>query len=290
MEKIFLLCDQSSLTPCLLPGLHPAVLVIPGGGYGCVCTASEGIPAAKRFNELGFHAFILEYRVAPHRFPAPQQDAMRAMRLIRSRAEEWQVIPDQIAACGFSAGGHLACSLGTITEFVPDAAGDEIDKNFSPVPDALFLCYPVIDVSTDWAHIGSGRNLTGENLPPELTKICNLSCHVTEKTPPVYLWHTASDQLVDCRNSINFALKMKDRKRPCELHLFPHGDHGMLLGLETPDVKDWQAEAVSFARTQWAIRDNGFDSVCGDIYTNAGQCAGNAKYGYQKIDESGEMF
>ncbi len=279
MSAIPLLDEKSFLTPFLLSGRRPAVLVIPGGGYGCVCSASEGAPVARRFNELGFHAFVLEYRVAPHRFPVPQQDAMRAVRVIRSRAEEWGVIPDRLIACGFSAGGHLACSLGTITEFVPDALQDEIDQNYSPVPDALFLCYPVLDINTDWAHIGSGKNLTGADLPPDLTEICNLIHHVNSSTPPVYIWHTAADQTVDFRNSIYFALSMKNAGRPCELHLLPYGDHGLLLGLDTPDASRWQAEAVTFAQTQWEIRDKGFDALFGDAYTNAGQFERELKYG-----------
>ena len=124
MEKIYLwqdasiktLADRPSITPFLLNDgeKHPAVLIIPGGGYGGVCEATEGTPVAREFNQLGFHAFVLDYRVAPNRFPAPQQDAARGMRMIRYYAEQWNVLTDQIAVCGFSAGGHLAGSIGVL--------------------------------------------------------------------------------------------------------------------------------------------------------------------------------
>ncbi len=92
----------------LIPGTEPhgAVLVIPGGGYGGRAE-HERTPIAKFFNDAGFHSFILDYRVAPNRHPAPLLDACRAVRIIRSHAAEWDVKPDKIAALGFSAGGHL---------------------------------------------------------------------------------------------------------------------------------------------------------------------------------------
>ena len=92
MDKILLWKNEveSSITPFLLNDgkLHPGMLVIPGGGYGCVCESTEGSPIARRFNELGYHAFVLDYRVAPHRFPEPQLDAFRAMKIIRGNASE----------------------------------------------------------------------------------------------------------------------------------------------------------------------------------------------------------
>ena len=107
---------ESALTLWNPPGAaaRPAMLVVPGGGYGCVCVETEGGPIAQRFAELGFQTFYLQYRVAPHRFPAPQQDLLRAIRLIRANAAAWGVRKNEIAVCGFSAGGHLGASAGTI--------------------------------------------------------------------------------------------------------------------------------------------------------------------------------
>ena len=99
-------CDRPSITPylCSEPGIRPAILVIPGGGYGMVCETTEGSPIARKFNELGFHAFVLDYRTAPSRWPEPQLDAMRAVKIIRGRADEWQIDGEKVSVCGFQPG------------------------------------------------------------------------------------------------------------------------------------------------------------------------------------------
>ena len=237
----------------LLPGKmkRPAVLVIPGGGYGGVCEATEGEPIARKFNELGFHAFVLHYRVAPHRFPEPQEDVFRAIRLIRANAGKWCVIPDQLAVCGFSAGGHLAASAGTLFDEIHADAGDEADSQ-EMRPNALILCYPVISF-TDFPHLGSGKNLLGERFE-ECRERYSLEKRVSEKTPPAFLWHTAEDQTVPWQNSVLMAEALYEKKIPCSLHIFPHGPHGMLLGTGTPDIVMWPEMAKRFL-----IRTCGFD-------------------------------
>ena len=120
------------------PEAKGAVVICPGGGYAHRAT-HEGKDIALRFNKLGFHAFVVQYRVSPNRFPAPQQDIFRAVKIVRSRAEEWNVKTDKIAVCGFSAGGHLAASSGTLFDEVKFTVGDETEKD-SQKPDALILC------------------------------------------------------------------------------------------------------------------------------------------------------
>lgn len=223
---------------------RPAILVIPGGGYGCVCEATEGEPIARHFNQLGFHAFVLHYRVAPHRFPEPQQDAFRAIRLIRANAERWGVLPHQLAVCGFSAGGHLAASTGIMTgDNVNADAGDAADAQ-KMRPDALILCYPVISF-TDHPHEGSGRNLLGDRFD-DLKERFSLEKRVTPQTPPVFLWHTAEDAVVPCENSVQMAMALRRENLPFSLHIFPHGPHGMLLGEGTPDIVQWPEMAKRF--------------------------------------------
>ncbi|MDD3886148.1 MAG: polysaccharide deacetylase family protein [Victivallaceae bacterium] len=231
--------SQPSLTPFLLAGkaIRPAVLVIPGGGYGCVCEPSEGSPIARRFNQLGFHAFVLDYRVSPHRWPEPQQDAMAAMRQIRARAAEWHVEPHSVAVCGFSAGAHLAASLGTLCDRL-DAWGKDCR------PDAMLLAYGVLSLES-WSHVETARNLLGEHLE-ELGKELSTTLHVTAATPPAYVWHTFEDQIVPYRNSVEFAAAMRKAGRPCELHIFPHGPHGMQLGYDCDDIAQWPEQAKLF--------------------------------------------
>ena len=274
MDKILLWKNgaESSITPFLLNDgkMHPGMLVIPGGGYGTVCESTEGSPIARRFNELGYHAFVLDYRVAPHRFPEPQLDAFRAMKIIRGNAGKWNIIPDRIAAVGFSAGGHLCACLGTLSEEIDPRAGDEFDS-VDPIPDGMILSYAVVSfLPENSGHIGSGKNLLAERLS-ELEKTYSLEFHVTQKTPPAFIWCTFGDQIVSYKNSIVFAQAMKKAGRPCELHIFAMGDHGMLLGLDTEDVVGWTAQADAFLKTQWAYRAD--PEAIRKKYTNPYQAA-----------------
>ena len=245
--------DETLLFRALVGGdaVKPAMLVIPGGGYGCVCHDWEGTPIAARFEELGFRTFILRYRVAPHRFPEPQRDALRAMKLIRGNAEAWKIIPGNIAAAGFSAGGHLAGSLGTIARGIEADDGDAFDAA-DPVPDALILAYAVV-TGGEKAHRGSVDNLMGDS-SAEHVEAFSLERHVDEKTPPTYIWATQDDKLVPVENSILYSLAMHRAGRLCELHLFSHGAHGVQLGAGREDIPEWPREAARFLRESCGFR------------------------------------
>ena len=229
------------------PRKKPALLVIPGGGYGCVCETTEGRPIAECFQKFGFRTFVLRYRVAPHRYPEPQQDALRAIKLIRANADAWGVLPDQLAVCGFSAGAHLAACTGTLYDEVNAADGDSADSCCAR-PDALLLAYPVISF-VEHPHLGSAENLLGSDASPSLREQLSLERRVTRETPPAFVWHTVTDQIVPYRNSLLFAEAMWSAKRKCELHLFPYGPHGMQLGYGRDDIRRWPEQAAAFLRT-----------------------------------------
>lgn len=233
------------------------VIVCPGGGYHARAEY-EGVPVAKRFNELGFHAATLEYRVHPQVcYPAPQQDALRAIRILRSRAAELGIKPENIAILGFSAGGHLAGCCGTIWNDIDASAGDAADA-VSARPDAMILCYPVISLDSDFGHVGSGRKLMcsakrlldNEYPDPAELKRLRLDLRVTESTPPAFLWHTATDQIVPVKNSAIFAEAMWAKGNTAELHIFPHGPHGLGLGRreEFAEVRVWPELAAAFLK------------------------------------------
>ncbi len=239
--------------PCLetylLDGAGPArggVLVCPGGGYG-MRAAHEAAPVAAAFNAEGFHAFVVHYRVSPWRYPAEQSDLFRAIRLIRSRAKEWNLNPSQLAVLGFSAGGHLAASGGVLFDEVEADDGDAADGE-SRRPDALILCYPVINVTESFGHRGSGKNLLGDKLDTPEGKRFNLENRVTADTPPAFLWHTADDGAVNVENSILFAEALWKHGVTAELHVFPHGRHGLGLAPDAPDVAAWPELAARFLR------------------------------------------
>jgi len=218
------------------PDVRGAVLVCPGGGYNHLAP-HEAEPIARRFNACGFHAFVVHYRVAPHRHPAPLLDASRALRLIRAHADAWRVDPACIAVCGFSAGGHLTASLGVHYGMDVLNTGDDLDA-ISARPDALILGYPVI-TSGEFAHRGCFDTLLGPDAAPELLRLLSLELQVTSETPPTFLWHTAEDGGVPVENSLLFAAALHKHGVPFELHVYPYGHHGLGLAPEDAHVATW---------------------------------------------------
>ena len=231
---------EPTLTPFLLPTYkegqkHGCVIVCPGGGYG-MRAEHEGWPIAKMLNEGGISAFVLNYRVSPYRYPAELYDIQRAVRLVRHRACEFGIDPEKIGVLGFSAGGHLA-AMG-ITQYDDGlAGGDEIDK-VSCRPDAGILCYAVISLGAN-THGGTKYNLLGGEPDPVLAEKLSGENAVRDDCPPVFMWHTAEDGGVLVENSLNMALALSAKKIPFELHVFPHGPHGLGLAPSLPDVAQW---------------------------------------------------
>ena len=204
--------------------LRPAVVVIPGGGYGLV-SYREGERIALAYSTAGFQTFIVDYCVAPHREPLPILNVAKAIEFIRTNSKEWSVDPDKIAVCGFSAGGHLAASLSTMwndkTIFSLDTEQNELHK-----PNASILCYPVITCG-EYAHKGSFINLTGCEKENDKWLAYSLENRVDENTPPAFLWHTYADGAVPVENSLLYAKSLREHKIPFEMHIYPDGPHGL---------------------------------------------------------------
>lgn len=205
---------------------RPAVLVLPGGGYWFT-SEREGEPVALRFIARGYAAFVLEYSCTPHAFPVALREACLAMRYIRENASEFCVDPGMVAAIGFSAGGHLCGTLGTMYDCpeVTDLGDAALLR-----PDALGLCYPV---TIGWGptHEGTFENISGGD--PELRARLSLDKQVRPDMPPVFLWHTRDDNAVPCRNSLILACALEEQGVDIALHLYRHGQHGLSLADET---------------------------------------------------------
>jgi acetyl esterase/lipase len=216
-----------------------AVVVCPGGGYQVVAADHEGKQVAEWLNSLGVSAFVLQYRLGPrYHHPAPLQDAQRAIRIVRTRAQEWSVDPKRVGILGFSAGGHLASTAAThFDDGRPDAA-DPVDRHGSR-PDFAVLCYPVISLHDPTAHAGSRRNLLGDPADPALVELMSNERQVTARTPPAFLWHTADDGAVPVANSLLFFEALTKAGVPGELHVFPHGRHGVGLAAGDPSLSQW---------------------------------------------------
>ncbi|MFD1956198.1 alpha/beta hydrolase [Paenibacillus thailandensis] len=230
--------EKATVTPYLLQADKPlsAVIVFPGGGYG-MRAEHEGKPIAEWLNRIGIQAFVLDYRVAPHKHPVPMNDAKRAVRLVRSRAAEFGVDPGRVGILGFSAGGHLASTVGTHHDPGDAESADPLER-FSSRPDLMVLCYPVITLG-EYRHDGSRVNLLGEDAPEELVELLSNEKQVAADTPPAFLWHTADDGAVPVENSLMFAAALSRNRVPHELHVYESGRHGLGLAEAEPETSTW---------------------------------------------------
>jgi acetyl esterase/lipase len=207
---------------------NKAVLICPGGGYEFV-SEREAEPVALAFLSEGINAFVLTYEVAPAvKHPQPILDASRAMCIIRENAEKWHIDINKIAVCGFSAGGHLAASLGVFwrEKYIQESLGIQEGMN---KPNALILCYPVISSKLEISHRGSFYNLLGQGLLEEVYESMSLENWVSKDTPLAFIWHTFDDVVVPVENSLLFAQSMRRNNVPFEMHIFPQGVHGLSL-------------------------------------------------------------
>ncbi len=198
----------------------PAILILPGGAYRHT-SPREAEPVALRFAAAGYAAFVLHYSCAPSRFPTALREAAMAMRYIRENADVYEVDSRKVAALGFSAGGHLCGTLGTLFDApeVADLGTPEMLR-----PDALGLCYPVA-VSWGRTHEGSFNNVSGGE--EMLRQRLSLDRLVRPDMPPVFLWHTRDDDAVPCRNSLILAHAMEEAGVDFALHIYRKGKHGL---------------------------------------------------------------
>ena len=231
---------------------RPAVLIIPGGGYEHV-SWREAEPVALRFVAKGYAAFVLTYSCRPHIFPTALREAAMAMGYIRQQAQRFSIHNHMVAAIGFSAGGHLCGTLGTLFDS-PEVA-DLAPANCIR-PDALGLCYPVA-VSWGRTHEGSFENLTGGDA--QLRSRLSLEKLVRPDMPPVFLWHTRQDMSVPCRNSLILAEALEEAEVPFAMHIYHQGPHGVSVADETvypvasvpsvsADVPGWADAMIAYFR------------------------------------------
>lgn len=215
-----------------------AVLVIPGGGYSIVAYTHEGIEVAKAFNKLGTAAFILKYRLPSDKTMAdktigPLQDAQQGIKTIRMRAREWGLDTAKVGVIGFSAGGHLASTLGThlSRQVIENKEKTNIRPSF------MILMYPVISLTEELMHKGSRDNLIGSAPSQELTTLYSNDKQVTPQTPPTILIHAGDDGAVKVANSLRFYEALQKVKVPAEMHIYPKGGHGFGLNNKTTSDK-----------------------------------------------------
>jgi acetyl esterase/lipase len=219
-----------------------AVLVIPGGGYDHVAITYEGFQIAAWLSAQGMPAFVLDYRVKPYRYPVEIDDGRRAMRLLRAHAAEYGIDPNRLGVWGFSAGGHLASSLGTHCEKESAAVtnSDPVDA-VSCKPNFMVLAYPVITMTAPEAHHGSALSLLGPDPDPALVKEYSNENAVTADTPPTFLFATTKDPTVPVENSLDFYRALERAHVHAELHLYDYANHGCGLCGSILPLASWPA-------------------------------------------------
>ena len=207
---------------------RPALIICAGGAYRWL-SPREKDPVALRFAALGYNSFLIDYSVGERAGALrPLRELGECVRIVRENAKEWHIRPEQIAVLGFSAGGHLAASLGTLWQRPETGLGRECR------PDALVLCYPVITAG-EYRHAESIKNVTGGD--PELLELLSLENQVTPHMPPTFIWHCTRDESVPVENTLLLTAAMQRAKVPYECHLFNGGAHGISVctrEVETP--------------------------------------------------------
>ncbi len=220
-----------------------AVIICPGGGYQYVVYDWEGTDIAKWFNSKGITAFVLKYRLPNSKsvkvsYEAPLQDAQRAIRIVRSQAEKWNINPNKIGVIGFSAGGHLASTLGTQFDS-PNHFKETAIDTISARPDFMALIYPVVTMKLDYTHKGSRTNLLGESPSKDLVNQFSNELQVAKNTPPTFIVHAEDDHAVPIENSLQLYQELKNKGIEAELHVYPHGGHGFGLALGRGRLEHW---------------------------------------------------
>jgi acetyl esterase/lipase len=214
-------------------------IICPGGAYRGERMDNEGYKPALWLNSIGMSAFVLRYRL-PHGeagrglTPPPLDDLLRAIRLVRANSSEWKLDPRRVGIMGWSAGGHLAATGGTLFRG-PDR------------PDFLMLIYPVITMRGA-THKESRSNLLGNNLTEPVLHLYSADEQVTPRTPPAFIAVARDDAAVPPENSVRFADALKASGVPCTLKIYEHGGHGFCMGAIGTDSMNWPVDCEAWAR------------------------------------------
>jgi acetyl esterase/lipase len=224
-----------------------AIIFCSGGGYTRISANPNGDTSTRLLNKLGLTVFVLKYRLSDYGHPAPLQDVMRAVRLVRSRAGDFGVAADRIGVMGVSAGAHLSACAATLWESADGKTGAALDA-VSGRPDFAVLVYPVISMSAPFTHIGSRNALLGNNPSPALCDALSVEKHVRRDGPPTFVAATMADTVVPVQNSLAFYQSLVAAGVPAGLHLYPQGSHANCYDPQYGPTADWPLRMEEWLR------------------------------------------
>ena len=235
-QRVTLTGEEDAYLDCYIADPIPhltrkAMLVIPGGGYGTVCSEREGEPIAQAFIPYGYNAFVLHYYVGKEKpFPIQLIQVAKAIKHIKDHAEEYGIDPEELFVVGFSAGGHLAASAGVLWKH--PALYEAVDMPYGyNKPRGMMLVYPVVSAIEEYSHKGSAHKLLATKEPTEEQLFAvSIEKHVDADSTPAFMVHTSNDQVVDVRNSLALGAAYREVGLQFELHVFPDAPHGWGLG------------------------------------------------------------
>lgn len=256
-------CEENENTCTLTPFLledgkeHGAVIVFPGGGY-THRSEKEGEPVAAYMNSLGFHAFVLNYRVIPYHPYMGCIDGKRAVKYLRAYAKEFRIISDCVGVIGFSAGAGNACLATETFDKVEYDTTDWID-DFCARPDFCIFGYGALSLKLEFMNPSDVEVF--ERIVPEEAREAyqkTYSCDelVREKMPPVFLWHTADDTRVGAGAAIEFVRRLQEKGNCYEFHIFPYGGHGQAVtgAAQIEGICQWTRLAADWLRRGGFLR------------------------------------
>lgn len=229
------------------------VIICPGGGYQRLAYDWEGTDIAKLLNSKGIAAFVLKYRLPSSKnminnYETPLLDAQQALRIVRKKADEYNLNPNNIGIMGFSAGGHLASTLATHYDYQSENNAVE-SHEISARPDFAILIYPVITMDENFTHKGSKVSLLGENPDQQRVDYFSNEKHVTNHTPPTFIIHSQDDKAVPVQNALLMYDALLENNVPVTMHLFPNGGHGYGLAHDNEHLKKWSDLLIDWLNT-----------------------------------------
>jgi acetyl esterase/lipase len=220
-----------------------AVIICPGGAYAGRSDVTEGSEPAKKLNEAGITAFVLDYRLPNGVDTIPLNDAQAAIRYVRAHHQEFKIDVNRTGIMGYSAGGHLASTAGT--HF----------KEQSERPDFMVLAYPVITMSAKLTHPGSRKKLLGEQPDTVKVQLYSNELQVTDNTPGTFITHAMDDATVPVQNSLYFQAALLQHYVPVQIFLYARGGHGWGINDGTVPVQ-WIGPCINWIKKEgWKIKN-----------------------------------